>query len=357
MPPPERAGRSERSPGRDQRDMPAQAKSLRRGSAPPASDHRKTPSQKENYLFDLRGYLVVKNALSADQVRDLSDRLEAHREAGDTFLGSDRTVFRAEGDNAWASPSLLEWGGTYIDLIDLPTTAPYLQAFLGVGYRLDHDYLNVIGEARPGTLYLHGGGQGAGGGPLDVVGPTDGGQCYFRYNNGRFYNGLVAVAYELSDVTPSAGGFACVPGSHKGNVPLPDDWRTHQRQRDIPPWVDRVTANAGDAIIFTEACAHGTVPWDGGGERRTIFYKYCPHAVAWGPCYYNADRYGELTDSQRAMLMPPSAYGPHDHTAEIWRRAQSEQAELIRLRAEVARLKDASGPRDTGDALADEHAP
>ena len=34
-------------------------------------------------------------------------------------------------------------GGPYIDLIDLPTIAPYLDELLGVGYRLDHDYLNV----------------------------------------------------------------------------------------------------------------------------------------------------------------------------------------------------------------------
>ena len=101
----------------------------------------------------------------------------------------------------------------------------------------------------------------------------------------------------------------------------------------------RVTAAAGDAIIFTEACAHGTVPWQGGGERRTVFYKYCPHAVAWSPCYYNADHYGDLTENQRAILIPPSAYGPHSRIATIWKRAQDEQAELIRLRKEVAELK------------------
>ena len=123
------------------------------------------------------------------------------------------------------------------------------------------------------------------------------------------------------------------------NFPLPQEWRLNKKQADIPQCVDRVNAEAGDAIIFTEACAHGTVPWEGGGERRTVFYKYCPHAVAWGPCYYNADHYGDLTENQRAILTPPSAYGPHNHTAPIWKRAQEEQAELTRLRKEVAELK------------------
>ncbi len=296
-------------------------------------------NDQEKYLFDLRGYIVVKNALSTEQVEDLSSRLEARRKTQDKrHFGSDRTVFGSDAATAWSAPSLLEWGGAYLDLIDLPTIAPYLEALLGTGYRLDHDYINVVNAENPSKLYLHGGGQGAGG-PRDLVGATDGGQCYYRYNNGRFFNGLVAVAFELDAVSAESGGFACVAGSHKANFPLPPEWRVGKRQADIQPCVDRVAAAAGDAIIFTEACAHGTVPWQGGGERRTVFYKYCPHAVAWGPCYYNADHYGDLTESQRAILTPPSAYGPSSHTAAIWQKAQAEQAELTRLRKEVAELK------------------
>ena len=63
--------------------------------------------------------------------------------------------------------------------------------------------------------------------------------------------------------------------------------------------------------------------------------------MAWGPCYYNADHYGDLTENQRAILHPPSAFGPHDRTLAIWQRAQAEQEELVRLRKEVAELKGA----------------
>jgi hypothetical protein len=229
-------------------------------------------------------------------------------------------------------------GGAYIELIDLPAIRPYLLALLGDHYRLDHDYIKIDGVMKNKTLYLHGGGQGAGG-AKDLVGPTDGGQCFYRYSNGKFYNGLVAVAFELDDVKAGEGGFACIPGSHKSNIGLPEAWRVAKSQEDMPDIVDRVAASAGDAIIFTEACSHGTVPWMGQRERRTAFYKYCPHAVAWSPCYYNADNYEGLNEAQRRILMPPSAYGPHDMTAHIWRRAQDEQVELKRLRAEVASLR------------------
>ena len=290
-------------------------------------------NDQEKYLFDLRGYLVVKNALTDRQVAELSEIFAQDSEALESgYKGSDRTRIHGEDGLAWSSASLLDYGGPYIDLIDLPTIAPYLECLLGPHYRLDHDYIKVDRADRDKGLFLHGGGQGAGRG-RDHVGPHDGGQCYYRYNNDRMYSGLVAVAYELKTVQPGDGGFACVAGSHKANFGLPEEWRIRKTQDDIHECVDRVAAEAGDAIIFTEACAHGTVPWQGKGERWTIFYKYCPHAVAWGPCYYNSDNYPGLTERQRAMLMPPSAYGPHEHTREIWAKAQEEQAELKRLRA------------------------
>ena len=288
-------------------------------------------NQHEKYLFDLRGYIVVRNAITAAQIDDLSTRLEIHRNEKNPFFGSDRTRFNASEDLAWTASSMLEWGGCYIDLIDLPTIRPYLEILLGQNYRLDHDYIKIDSRRQNRKLYLHGGGQGAGG-ASDLVGPTDGGQCYYRFSNGRFFNGLVAVAFELDTVSPGQGGFACVAGSHKVNLELPSDWKISNTQEEIPECVDRVAASAGDAIIFTEACAHGTVPWCGEGERRTIFYKYCPHAVAWSPCYYNSDNYPDLTESQQALLMPPSAFGPDPKTREIWEKAQAEQQELMRLR-------------------------
>ena len=116
-----------------------------------------------------------------------------------------------------------------------------------------------------------------------LVGPTDGGQCYYHYNNGRFFNGLVTVAFELNDVPSGAGGFACVAGSHKGNFPLPPDWRVSKKQAEIPDCVDRVAANAGDAIVFTEACAHGTVPWEGHGRTPDDLLQVLPPRGGVGP--------------------------------------------------------------------------
>ena len=71
-------------------------------------------NEEEKYLFDLRGYLVVKNALTEKQVRRLSkvvdDKIERSKEGNFTPDkkrnpgGSDRTLFVNDNDIAWSSP-------------------------------------------------------------------------------------------------------------------------------------------------------------------------------------------------------------------------------------------------------------
>ena len=69
-------------------------------------------------------------------------------------------------------------------------------------------------------------------------------------------------------------------GSHKSNIEIPPEWEQAGSQDELNAneaatgfEVDRVTCKAGDAIIFTEACKHGTLPYVGDGERRTVFMK------------------------------------------------------------------------------------
>ena len=45
----------------------------------------------------------------------------------------------------------------------------------------------------------------------------------------------------------------------------------------------------------------------GAGERRTLFYKYSPHAVSWSARYYDAAHYDDLTEAELAILEAPNA--------------------------------------------------
>jgi len=241
----------------------------------------------QRYLFDLQGWITIPGALDAGQLEELN--AEFDRRVADAV---------APDANAHRFGDILEWGPGWLNLIDNPRVTDVLEAILGAGFRLDHDYADLIrrGKGPIGTR-LHGGAT-----------PFDAGQSY-AVHDGQIRSGLVVVAYNLRDVNPGDGGFAGVPGSHKANYALPEDWK--ELEVDPPrPFVVPVTGPAGTAIVFTEAMSHGTLPWRGAGERRTAFLKYNPHPIAWSASFYDRDRYPGLTERQRAILEPPNArYG------------------------------------------------
>jgi len=237
----------------------------------------------ERYLFDLQGFLVVEDALSVAEIATLNQQLDQQ------IANVDQP-----GLSCLRFDSLLPWGTPFRGLIDNPRITPYLVSLLGSNFRLDHDYVHIIRQGKgPIGSSLHGGGT-----PYDPC-------QYYSYKNGQMYNGLLAVAYNLTDVYPGEGGFGCIPGSHKSNLSLPKELQDLEQPH---PCVQAVTSKAGTAILFTEALTHGTLPWTGSHERRTLFYKYSPHPSAWARYYYNPDEYPELTDAQRRILKIPGVY-------------------------------------------------
>jgi hypothetical protein len=238
----------------------------------------------QRYLFDLQGWITIPDALDASELTELNEEF-------------DRQIAAAvpPDANTWRFGDILDWGRPWLDLIDNPRVTDALEGILGSGFRLDHDYADLIrrGKGPIGTV-LHGGAT-----------PFDAGQSY-AVHDGRIHSGLVVVAYNLRDVNPGDGGFAGVAGSHKANFPLPEEWQELDVQPPRP-FVTPVTGPAGTAIVFTEAMSHGTLPWRGAGERRTVFLKYNPHPIAWSARFYDRDRYPGLTARQRAILEAPNA--------------------------------------------------
>lgn len=189
--------------------------------------------------------------------------------------------------------ALVERAPIFRSILDNPVVMPYLRTLLGAELRLDHDYCDVIrGGAGPIGTVLHGG--------AVPFRPAE----YYWSNGGALRSGLLVVAYNLHDVNPGDGGFACVPGSHKSAFAFPSEWK---QLAEPHPCVRRVTGPAGSAIVFTEAMTHGTLPWNGAHERRTLFYKYSPAPISWSRGYYDGRDFSDLTDAQRAMLRAPSA--------------------------------------------------
>jgi hypothetical protein len=241
-------------------------------------------TDEERYYFDLQGFLVVKGAIEPDAIEAMNAIIDARQ--------------AAETEKRWSS--LLTWGPEFLSLIDNPRVLPYLIEVMGPDLRLDHDY--AIFTATAGGL--HGGGT-----------PYDPAQYYHCYH-GQMYSGLTVASYALRSIPPGGGGFACIPGSHKSNFPLPKHFVQYLSQDPCPPIVEQIPVEAGDCIIFTEALTHGTLPWKLSYQRRSLFYKYSPKHMSWAKRYYFAPEGNEavqqlvdgMTEAQRILLDPPSVW-------------------------------------------------
>ncbi len=257
-------------------------------------------NEEERYLFDLSGYLVIDQALTPEEVAALNAGIDQHRDqlqpidrslAGDSraLTGSSRRLDLG-GMLAWEQP----WCEPFRQLLIHSRIKPYLDSILGEGYRLDHGPGLIAMEKGCEGGTLHGGG----------VERTDLSEAYF-FKNDRIYTGLTVVEYLLADEGPGDGGVAVISGSHKANLPCPQNvrnWDAHQQ------YVTEIHAKAGDAVIFTETLTHGTLPWNGEHQRRALLYKFSPGFQAYSPGAHTisyADYIDEMTPEQRQVMEAP----------------------------------------------------
>ncbi|MEZ4621816.1 MAG: phytanoyl-CoA dioxygenase family protein [Caldilineaceae bacterium] len=158
------------------------------------------------YLLDLQGYLVIENALSADEVATLN------RLINDQQLPPPGKTQRF--GSAPEGAGFLDWGQPFVDLLDHPTLMPILRLQLGDSFRLDRLYGMYMNEGM-GRGALH-----ADYGALARNEQTQPGE-YYSFRRNQIYDGFVVVTWNLADAGPDYGGFCCIPGSHKSHYKLP----------------------------------------------------------------------------------------------------------------------------------------
>ena len=253
----------------------------------------------EKYFFDLLGFAVLRGVMTADQVTRSNAAIDAHAhllkpherrlEGGSKALTSDVRQHWLSGMLGWDHP----WCEPFRELLVHPKIDPYLKELLGTGYRLNEGPDLVTMERGCAGHYLHGGG----------IERPDFTQTY-RWHHGRMYCGMTVVEFMLADEAAGDGGVAVVPGGHKSNYPLPQSFSYYEKYQEF---VQEIHVQAGDAVIFTEACTHGTLPWQGDHQRRTLIYRYTPGHMAFGR---QADEaylqrvVQDMTEQQASVIRP-----------------------------------------------------
>ena len=240
-------------------------------------------SEMDDYLFDLRGYIVLKQAVSEEDVAQLNacvDRLiedeEQKRFAGYEQFGQ-------------LLSNVVEAGEPFERLIDHPSWSEHLQRYIGI----DQPVFNtsgVIVRAQGQASKLH---SGAHKRRINTQ---------FRYHNGEFRCGQINVIVALNKVGPGDGGTMIVSGSHKSNLIHPafaSSEATPGGSLDKVEGTVEVLMDSGDALLFVDCAAHGSGKRVNPGVRRAVLYRYGPKWQTYRP---SEELVGRLTQEQRDFM-------------------------------------------------------
>ncbi len=235
-------------------------------------------TDRDKYFFDLNGFLLLKGALSADEVSDLNATVDSILPLQpDEWCGyvHGHSYGDEEGLNL---QQIYEGGEPFEKLIDHPSWIEKVKYFVGgegtFDYHtgplfIDENFVSVRGPGQ--AIGLHSGGHEG----------TK--RTQYRYYNGRFQCGQINILIALTDIGEGDGATMVVPGSHKAHFPHPD-FDKHKMFSEEPS-VDNVEGaieihmDAGDAILFVDAISHGSAKRTNEGNRRIAVYRYGP---SWG---------------------------------------------------------------------------
>lgn len=276
----------------------------------------------QDYLFDLQGYLVLENAISAadlDEMNQWIDDHEAYVEAPWATNANPRERSRWIGnvethtyneENGVNFQNIIEGGPVFERLIDYPAWIGLVKKYIHSvvnGLSIHENFLNMRGPG--GYIHIHCGGHV----PLSYL--------TFRQNNtGEWMVGQINVLMALHDIGEGDGPPVLIPGSHKCTEIHP---RLHVDGQGLvydgvsgkpagtAVAVKEMYLKAGDVLMFTDAITHGSAERTNPGYRRTVVYRYSPKYVRERFNYQTSEALlRRLTSERRAIIEPMAPRRP-----------------------------------------------
>ncbi|GKY99487.1 hypothetical protein MPSEU_000902900 [Mayamaea pseudoterrestris] len=267
----------------------------------------------ERYLFDLNGYLVVRNVFAPEQVQQANAAIDRHshefveRTDGALRNAVAGTNFYGTGPGRKDLGKVLEWGldsQVFKEVLAHARLVPLFHGILGKGYRMDHLPFIIAQDKGAEGFQLHGG-------TIDCVSGEYNPHLAYACHQGTIRTALLGCSLVLTDHNQDDGGFCIVPGSHKSNFKMPKGMVNGELYAEF---IRQPVTKAGDVVLFSEGTIHGALPWQRDQQRRVCLYRFSPATNAYGRSYFGHEGgawpvaiYDDLTDAQRAVLEPPYA--------------------------------------------------
>lgn len=232
----------------------------------------RSPTPMDEYLFDLRGYVIIENALRNETVEALNAAVDdilpvapgewhghVHRRAETDVVGDSIQL-----QQIYELPP-------FESLIDHPAWIEHVKRF--IGNQDDFDSLHGPVFIDENFYQITPEGEGT---DIHSGGHNRTKHTQFRHHDGNFHCGQINVLIAMNDIGPGDGATMAVPGSHKQNFkpPFYSDVRG-QTLEDVPGAVE-IHLEAGDALLFVDSVMHGSATRVNPGERRFAVYRYTP---------------------------------------------------------------------------------
>lgn len=233
------------------------------------------PTAMDDYLFDLRGFLVLEDALSDELVTALNDAVDEALplEPGEWYEGVQRREETGVVGDSIQLQQIYELS-PWEQLIAHPAWIEYVKHFVGNQDDFDTNHGPVYIDENFFQITPEGEGT-----DIHSGGHTHTKRTQFRHHNGNFHCGQVNVLVALNDIGKGDGATMAVPGSHKQNFEPPFYEDVKGETLEGVPGAEEIHLDAGDALLFVDSVMHGSATRMNPGERRIAVFRYGP---SWG---------------------------------------------------------------------------
>jgi len=216
-----------------------------------------------DYEFDLNGYYVIRNVVNKKDIAHAKKVLKKIEQTKKSKLPHNIFFGKNRSGEAYIS-NILEADKIFENFATIPDILKLIKRVTGNSnfFRLNHAVSMTKFNKKTYT-------------PLHMGNLPHHPKIFYFVKNGVIFSNITKVVFPIANNKKNDGGFSIIPGSHKASFVRPNN--NHPDNNKLLSYID---AKPGDAIIFTEALAHGSLVNKTGLTRRILSYAY---SVAYMP--------------------------------------------------------------------------
>ncbi|MDP7250566.1 MAG: phytanoyl-CoA dioxygenase family protein [Planctomycetota bacterium] len=213
-----------------------------------------TPQEK--YNFDVRGYLLIEDAIEPGYLKAMNDRLDVWEQKALEKRSLPAT--KSHSPNNVCFFEILNEEPLFLDVVTNPKILPYVDAMV---HRPMLEQFAACFRWKGGITGVH-----AGHTPYQAINS-------YQVSEGRIYNNHLRVVYAMKDIGHGEGGIQVIPGTHKSNFRWEGGIHLLEMAPSVRELFVELPMKAGSALLFTHDVIHASVN-ESENVRRLLHTAY-----------------------------------------------------------------------------------